>query len=711
MTSNVDLDDSVISVVEELDAEPERMGRSGAGAGWWHSPRTRELVLGLLLLLGVLGWVGFSWWRDESNMSHYAQGQHEAVRWHWDEALAHYSAAQGYKDADVRATEALSQIEARDRQYEAAIAHRQTGPAAQALLAARMVQAIQPGYKDVDTIALQAEDQVYTDALSGTVVMRTTAYPPGLYYRGPDGWEYLRDSDQWSSVLSIPFSAASDKHVVYDVPGPDWIPPGPIIRSPFGPYGYPISQGSPDKVGRRLVMAALSGGITSFVLDGVEFVDLQLNPVDYNFYICGDAGVWGIRYDPRVSEKVIARGRFDGFTPTYEKIAPQAGGMSGTVARVVMPGTDGVVADFGHEGGGVGTGNGGDKILLAAHGPGADNQAGTHLYFADADGSGPSLVFSTTDTLISALLSPNDRHALVVASQEIESPTGKALVVAILLTLDGTAPPKLLQKISVDDDTNSPGISPVLAGRLTITGVFLESDAFKNKLLLGWSRGELALGVRLRLLDVSNPDRVLVETDMPYEQTGVLSVVEQPDGRTVLLYNQGVAATTVAGKPLTAYLKMLRVEVGSDNVKVGSYSVPVPVSSTSGQSTPYFMNPTLRGDYLVYSVEAFTTMPESSSSYSLLLRGWGGDKGGVGGSIQGQSVQPIQVFSRSWPARQSVGDAGPEWGVAGPGAYAYTDSQGTLHAHLYDAQVDVTLETGVGTILALNANYFYKVLY
>ena len=63
------------------------------------------------------------------------------------------------------------------------------------------MQTIQPAYKDVDALAAQAEDQVLTDALSGTIVMRQQANPPGLYYRGPAGWVWLQGSDKWSVLV------------------------------------------------------------------------------------------------------------------------------------------------------------------------------------------------------------------------------------------------------------------------------------------------------------------------------------------------------------------------------------------------------------------------------------------------------------------------------------------------------------------------------
>ncbi len=697
MTPSVDPVDDALSVVEDLDPEPEPGGKR-----IWRSSRMRDLVLGLAILLSVVGWAGYSSWHDASNGSNYAQAQQDASLHHWDEALAHYSSAKGYKDADALAANASKQIEARNSQYQAAKSYSQTGPAIQELLAARSVQTIEPGYKDIDLIASQAEAQVYTDALSGTVAIRTEADPPGLYYRGPNGWAYLRGSDQWSRVLSIPFSAVSANHIVYDVAGPNWKAPGPIIKSPFGPYGYPIAQGSPDKVGRRLVMAELSGESGD-----PKFVDLQLNPMDYNFYVCGNAGVWGIRYDPGISDTIIAKGILDGFSPTYEATAPQATGRgTDVVAPVATPGTDGVVADFGHGG------TAADELLLAAHGTRADNKSGTELYLAGADGSHPRLVFSTGGTLVSAILSPDDRHALVVASEAPANLAGSLAVNAILLTLDGSVPPRTLERISLDDASAAYNIPSPLAGRLSLSGVFLENGAFKNKLLLSWAEGSPATGVRIRLLDIANPDNILTEATVPDEQIGVLPVVESPDGRTLLLYEQDAAPTPVAGKSPTVYLEVLQAEAGTGDVKANSFNVPLPATNTSSDSTPYFMNPAVRGSNLVYSVETFTTMPETTSAYSLPLADLGDQNSDEGRRTDIGAAQPLQLFSHIWPATQSIGDPGPEpVSVSGPGAYAYTDSNGTLHAHLYDAAGDISLEPGVGTIFELNASYFYKVLH
>src|SRR5262249_39657131 len=129
-------DNNPISVVEDLDPEPDQVREQA----WWRSPRVGEVILGLVLLVGVIGWAGYTWWHDNTNSSNYQQGQQDEALRNWDGALAHYSSAHGYKDADARAAEASRQILARNTGYQEAKAAQQSGEAVQMLLAAQEVQ-------------------------------------------------------------------------------------------------------------------------------------------------------------------------------------------------------------------------------------------------------------------------------------------------------------------------------------------------------------------------------------------------------------------------------------------------------------------------------------------------------------------------------------------------------------------------------------------
>src|SRR4051794_9070844 len=181
--------DDHLSVIEDLDPEPAR--DSGAARRW----NVFELVAGLLLVAAVVGWSGYTWWRDETNRSIYAQAQKAATQRHWEEALARYSEVKGYKDATARAAEAEGKLRERDTQYKLASDLSDSGSPARALKAARAVEDIQPDYKDVAELVRRAEGRVQDDALGGAIVMRQGANPPGLYYRARGDWVWLQDSD------------------------------------------------------------------------------------------------------------------------------------------------------------------------------------------------------------------------------------------------------------------------------------------------------------------------------------------------------------------------------------------------------------------------------------------------------------------------------------------------------------------------------------
>src|SRR6266496_6022345 len=89
--------DSPISVIEDLDPDPPVNG---------SRLRRRELILGLLLMLGVLAWSGAQWWNQQEMQSEYMAGQLAASAHDWDNALTHYTAAGGYRDSHDRANEA-----------------------------------------------------------------------------------------------------------------------------------------------------------------------------------------------------------------------------------------------------------------------------------------------------------------------------------------------------------------------------------------------------------------------------------------------------------------------------------------------------------------------------------------------------------------------------------------------------------------------------
>src|SRR5438045_1558244 len=97
-------EDIPISVVEDLDPDPPPKARSGFA---------RELLLGMLLLVGVLGWAGWQSWQQQGKQENYRLAQLAASQHNWDEARDRYRDATGYKDADAHAQEAARLINER----------------------------------------------------------------------------------------------------------------------------------------------------------------------------------------------------------------------------------------------------------------------------------------------------------------------------------------------------------------------------------------------------------------------------------------------------------------------------------------------------------------------------------------------------------------------------------------------------------------------
>src|SRR5689334_1843688 len=99
------------AVVEDLDPEPPARAR--------HSQR-RELVIGLLLVLGLAGLGGWQWWQQQSKLAAYQSGGRAAAAQDWDAAYAAYTAAGDYSDAPARAAAAGRTIAERSTQYRRA---------------------------------------------------------------------------------------------------------------------------------------------------------------------------------------------------------------------------------------------------------------------------------------------------------------------------------------------------------------------------------------------------------------------------------------------------------------------------------------------------------------------------------------------------------------------------------------------------------------
>src|SRR5262249_27747878 len=113
-----------------------------------------------------------------------------------------------------------------------------------ALRELKALQSVQPEYRDSAALYASAEREVYRAALSGTVALRSTATPPGLYLRSGDNWLWLQDSDANSSVRVLDNCG----YIVYNVP----LAPGEAVATP-SPNSWRTGLGAARLMAARLV--------------------------------------------------------------------------------------------------------------------------------------------------------------------------------------------------------------------------------------------------------------------------------------------------------------------------------------------------------------------------------------------------------------------------------------------------------------------------
>jgi len=436
-------EDNVTSVVDDLDPEPRR--REGLG-------QRRELILGLVLLLAVIGWASWQGLSQARGESEYAQAEQALAANDLDQAEAHFSTIPDYKDAGSRAHDLALKIALRDEQYRQGTASGDSGDWITAYNAIQQVVSIQPGYKDSQFRLGQAQQNIYTQAFSGTVVSRTYASPPGLYYRQGDKWVWLQGSDAVSQVRGT----GPPGHLVYDMPGPN-------------PQHSLADRDEPG--GGHLMLATIAP-------DGLTFQPLSLDPAKYDFFIWGDRGLWGLKSqieDQSITSYVL-RPNFGGYDLTYEAYD------STVISEMAPKGGDWSIMDLAPDG---------EHVLFADIGGYSSNNPVTQLYVADADGTNLHFLYTNVGGFFRALFSPDSKHVIVNTFSHLGFTTTAEVQEVILLDTTGQRRPLVLGRTEVLIDQSN-------YGRPYLSSSFIQAGKYAGDVLLvEWGQS----GTSISLID------------------------------------------------------------------------------------------------------------------------------------------------------------------------------------------------------------------
>jgi hypothetical protein len=427
------------AVMEDLDPAPSRAGASGLRP---------ELLLGVLVLVGVLGFAGWDWWRQERQERAYSAGQRAAAALRWEEARAAFAAAEDFQDAPQRAAAAATAIATRDEQYtaaEEALAH---GDPLGALAALRAVEDLQPGYRDSAALRAQVEPAVYAGALGGVVVLRPQADPPGLYVYNASGWQWLRDSDATSRVL-----ASAPPYVLYDSP-------------------VPAAPGPPR---RHLIRATLT--------DGRPRIDrFALNPAEFAAYRVGAAGIWAIRSPLDLPGDLARVDGFNMYSLAYQVVSSPRG------KQFSLPNPRWVVLDMAADG---------RRYLLADLTDATRRSPRSTLYLGDAYGAAPRPLTTIPGMVLRARFSP-DEHTILLHTTQPAARPDKEVQLVLLLDANGAPPARLLHDQTVDR-----GVTTGSDNTQTVAATFLTRGPRAGQVLLLTAEESRA---RLILHDPAQPD-------------------------------------------------------------------------------------------------------------------------------------------------------------------------------------------------------------
>jgi hypothetical protein len=384
------------AVMEDLDPAPAPPARQQVRLEW---------LLGVLLAIGVLGFAGWDWWRQEQQQTAYAAGVRAQEARQWAAAQAAFREAGDFGDAPERARAAADTIAERDRQYAAAQYAALDNDPLRALAALQAVDRLQPGYGDTPRLLEQAMPQVYRAALDGAVALRPQARPPGLYVyqpprlEQPGGWRWLPNSDAASQVRA----ADETGLVIYD-----------------GTGGLAGQE-------RALWQATLDGGPPLARR-------LAFDPTFFQEFRIGPGGIWAMA---EASERPFAAEQVQGYSPL--RLMHQAPGsdrattLSWTPRRWVVMDLD----------------RGGPGYLLAdmAAAFGDDPRTPLH-YVPDTNSNVLYPLYTAPGLVLHARFSPDSRYVLLLTSREGRN--AEEIYELVLIDRQAGNSPRVLQTRSIN---------------------------------------------------------------------------------------------------------------------------------------------------------------------------------------------------------------------------------------------------------------------
>ncbi|MEO5952315.1 MAG: hypothetical protein ABIQ44_07610 [Chloroflexia bacterium] len=622
-----------ISEIEDLDPDAAR----GRGLRF-------DLLLGIPLVVCVVLFVCWQWlhgnYRSEQNyLAQEAEGRGDL-----DAAVLYYSEAAGYGDAEAQIKRLSENVKERDRLYKSAASLADEQEWLLALKDIQGVAKIQPTYKD--TVALEANieekaiSHIYTDALSGTVILKEKADPPGLYYRTGSDWIWLGGSDNLSQLYGVTDSG----YILFDSNNAKYTPlqePGNVSDYSFSPT-------------RQFVAAHNVGGMIKFTrltIDAALFVPSAM----------GKDGFWALNFGSSLLD-----GRYD--QSQYLNPVVDAPFHESNMAYQVYSGGDAayvslrVTESFATGSAIVAVSGDSNRYLIAewtgANESGATEDTVVNMYLKAAGETLARLVYSGKGSSIqSAKISPDGRYVMVTAySWVIRGGQHYKKETTSLVDLAGNGEAKVISEI-----TGYLYPFPHQYGSLRAT--FVQSGGYAGKILLVEYSEEKT---NIKLID---PDKLAGGgVDYIVKQTELLGDL----GVDWRIREQNDAGVTITAESYTA------PEDGSDK---GIYTLHAIVFPVAGEIETYSIRSGSRDT---------ATLMRTSGKYI----SWSEKDFVMGAEIRWANTQSVSIGKRliRW--------AGAFNSVSRDDDIMVYIVKGELHARAYTGDVDILLEKGISAIFA-----------